>query len=351
MKSPPRRVGPGPSPGGRPPGSPRKRCFGVTAGRPPAKDDPPRSVDLEGTEPGRSRLEQVLPRWGIKQTSRNLTGRVPSPEAGDGPIMVSEVRPPRGDQGLDLGPEGVPVGPLGPGESGQCVGVADAGEVGVLLPVGQTHDDGGPGLRWARGEEIGTDALLDAEPVEGLSPEGDPGGVVGRGIVLPPADAGQHGDAGGIISVLGPAVGGEVGLGGQGDREEAGGGRGEVPAIGRIGEGQDLVVVPGLDRSPGSPRPAPPHRELIFRLANRGRHLPGHVRARPGQFEGPAELGERLLRPPQAVEQPEAEIGVGQFGIGPEPDRLAVLGDGVVDAPLGPEEGSRDCYGPRRRRA
>ena len=125
---------------------------------------------------------------------------------------------------VDLRPERRPFIPLGLGEPGQGLGVADAGEVAVLLPVAQGLGDGRACLGRAGFEELGPGGELGLQPPDGLAAQLRLRRVVGRRIVLALPGGGQGGGAGGVVAVLGLAIVAELRVAGQRLGEEAGSG-------------------------------------------------------------------------------------------------------------------------------
>src|SRR5262249_7466687 len=113
---------------------------------------------------------------------------------------------------VDVRPERLPFRALGCGEFGQGALVADAREIGVLLPA--THVPGdprrGPALsrfeEWARGRQVGP------EPVEGLAAKLRLCRFVGRRLV-PTLPGGSHGrGTGRVYTTRGLTVVAELGI-------------------------------------------------------------------------------------------------------------------------------------------
>ena len=103
-------------------------------------------------------------------------------------------------QGFDVRPEITPGCPFSFGEPRQGQVVADAGQVGVLLPVPELPDDRPAGLGRAGFELPRPVGPLGLQPVQGLLPQCSAGGLVGRRVVLALPAAGQGGGAGDACS-------------------------------------------------------------------------------------------------------------------------------------------------------
>ena len=137
------------------------------------------------------------------------------------------------EQPMDIVPESLPFLPLGLGELGESSRVADAGEVGVLLPVLHLLPYAGAVNGLAIIELLGAPGQFSAEPAEGLLSQAGPLGLVKRGGVLTLAGSGERREAGGVVAMGCRLVVGQFGVGGEGVAEKAGGG-----------------VVPFLDSAP-----------------------------------------------------------------------------------------------------
>src|SRR4051794_26512809 len=85
--------------------------------------------------------------------------------AGSGGLLLGAV-----EEGLDLGPERLTLLPLALGELRQGLGVPDAGELGILLPLVHRCRCRGAVGRRAAVELLGPQGQIGAEPVEGLFP-------------------------------------------------------------------------------------------------------------------------------------------------------------------------------------
>ena len=117
-----------------------------------------------------------------------------------------------GEELIYVDPECPERGPFLFGQLGQLVLVADAGEVGVSLPVLEGGRDLGLHDGRTGVEELGPRGEFGLEPFAGLSAELGLGGVIGRRIVLALAGRGERGGAGGVVAVSGFAVVGELGV-------------------------------------------------------------------------------------------------------------------------------------------
>ena len=275
--------------------------------------------------------------------------------------------PPFSEERIDLRPERLPFLPLGLGELGQGLGVSDAGEVAILLPVIEGLGDERAGLGRAGFEELRPGGELGLQPADRLLSELRPGGLIGRRVVLALPGCGQRRGAGGVVAVLGPAVVAELRVGFEGLGPEPGGGGVTFRVVAHLGQNQALEDVIGTvlpfqqGREPLGQRRQPfgvgnPLRRGIapdWLLAAQVVPLAIH-RERAGVIaltsEGAAEIavglgavglepdrlaacGDGLVELPQ-ISQDVAEVAVGQDVIGLEPDRLAVCGDGLVELSL-----------------
>ena len=138
-------------------------------------------------------------------------------------------------QGLDVRPQGLPGGTFLLGEFRQPGLVAQAGEVGIVLPVLQRLRAPRRDFGLAAVERPGPGGQLVLEPAEGLAAELGPRGLIGRRIVLPLTAAGQRGGAGGVVAVLGLAIVGQLGVGLERLGEEPGRGGVELASRSRSG--------------------------------------------------------------------------------------------------------------------
>src|SRR5947209_94639 len=114
-------------------------------------------------------------------------------------------------QTLDVLPERAPALAFLLGEAAEGLLVADAGEVGVRLPVDHSLLDLSLHFRVAPGQEAGPDFQVVPEPLEGLPP---PGGALSfnkpvRPAVVPAAGAGRV--ARRVVAVPDVAAGGQPG--------------------------------------------------------------------------------------------------------------------------------------------
>src|SRR5262249_21099280 len=171
------------------------------------------------------------PAWKRRQTSvaghalGTVMLRPPVRDPQPVPAGRSAGGPGAGEQGLDLGPEVAPGGPLALREFGERVGVANGGQVRGLRPVAQPLAGGvrGPGV--GAGQALGVGGPIGPQPVPGAVAQAGAGrGVEGVGV-LALAGAGAGGGAGGVVAVRG----GERGAGGEGFGVERDGGGVELP--------------------------------------------------------------------------------------------------------------------------
>ena len=191
---------------------------------------------------------------------------------------------------VHLIPERPPGGPLGLGEFRQGVGVADARQVGVGLPVPQDLRDCGAGLGRAGLDEFRPEVALGFEPVEGLASELRLRGIVGRRVVLTHPGGGQGGGTGGLLKEQCPAVGAGLRVGRQRLGPEPDGGGVAFRIIAQSAEDQALGVVAGPVAPPKDPRQPFRQRRQVLGLLH------------------PLRRGERPARPTRPQVMPLAEL-------------------------------------------
>src|SRR5262249_44489761 len=90
---------------------------------------------------------------------------------------------------------------LGSGQLGQRALVAEAGEVGVALPMPEGFRNLGAGLQRTGRQFLGKECEVGLEPGEGLFAPVPPGLVVELGSFLAPAAAGRSRRAGSVVAV------------------------------------------------------------------------------------------------------------------------------------------------------
>ena len=98
------------------------------------------------------------------------------------------------------------------GKLEQCGGVADSGEVGVLLPALEGLKNAGAVLGWGGIEELGPGDQFGVQPFEGLTAKLGFRRDVGGGLIAAQTGASQGRGAGGAVGVRGFAVALERGV-------------------------------------------------------------------------------------------------------------------------------------------
>ena len=187
--------------------------------------------------------------------------------------LFAAIRP--GQELIDVVPEPFERRALVFRQLGQFLFIADAGEVGVFLPVLKGRRDLRLHLCRAGIEDLGPSGKLGLEPFTSLAAELGLGGVIGRRLVLAVTRARQRGGAGGVVAMLGLVIVGTARFGRERLGPEPGGGGMQRFVVGTLGQLETLAVVPGS----------------LIALEDPGQsHIHGHHRR-----VGGAESGEFLL--------------------------------------------------------
>ena len=237
------------------------------------------------------------------------------------------------------------------GELGQGGGFADAGQVGVRLPVLEGLDDRRAGLGLACFEELGPGVALGLEPVEGLLPQFGPRCVGGGRVVLALAGGGQRRGAGGVVAVPGLAVVAELRVGPQGARPRAG--RRRRTACGRRPSGRRPAArrrpwaCPRPARRPAAGRPVRPAARLRRPTAPRG--IASRAASSPARGPYGIRPATRRSRPCCRRIVPKLQWASAWSGF----SRIASRISAISRRPASPGQSGRrrGRGGPRRRRA
>ena len=212
------------------------------------------------------------------------------------------------DECLDIGPERRPFLPLGLGELRAGLGIADADEVGVLLPALHSPVDRGAGNEIGTLKLLGVQGQVGAQPVEGLLAQAGALLVVELGRVLALAGGGQRGEAGGVVAVSGLEVVGQLGVGGEGGGVQAGRRVVELLDLAPLGQAEAFLVarrrvaavLEGGELVPGR------RQSLRLREVSLGR------RRTSGRVRWPSLAGDGLVQLALAVQR-NAQVVVGRW--------------------------------------
>jgi hypothetical protein len=152
------------------------------------------------------------------------------------------------EQRVDLGPESLPLLPLGFGELGERLMIADAGEVGTEpseLQILECRSDIGLGFRGPGLKLACQDSQFGPEPAEGLRTQSGVAGLIGSRHVLASPGEQQCHAASRIVAVMGDQVVGQLRIGLESPSKQTSGGRMKVTVVTEIGEFQPTLGVRG----------------------------------------------------------------------------------------------------------
>ncbi len=262
---------------------------------------------------------------------RLLAGGVDQPGGGLGASLAPPLSFPQ--ECFDIGPERPPRLLFGLWELCQGLGIAEAGQVGVDLPVLESLDDDWSGFHYVGVEQPSPGGQLGLEPTSGLSAEPGFRGVVQRPLVLARSGSGKCRHAGGVVAMLSLAVIRQLRSGCQRLGPEPGGCGELLPAEAQPGESQALDRVCRLVLTIQDCRQTSHQGDVLLKLLNSKWHFPCDPGGVRGDLSGPPVGCHGLLELALAF-QGNPEVGVRPGVVGLELERFAVFSNGLVRLPL-----------------
>ena len=148
-----------------------------------------------------------------------------------------------GQEFIQLPPEPLPSPSFGLGELREFGGIADASEIGILLPMLQGLGDECLCFGWAGLQQSRPGCQFGGQPLESMFAEPGLGVFVERWFVLAQGRGGERCRAGGVVAVLHLSVVGQLGIGLQSRAPEPRGQGIASRVVGSLGQGQPFGVI------------------------------------------------------------------------------------------------------------